>query len=138
MVPYVKLQDLEAKDSGRGSYTLLDEHMGCVNGCRCGISVYRHKEYLREDIWETEKYCWGIEFEKPIDGYTMLHYSITDKHKEMLRGLMDSAVGVTKAQNDVYGMFLEEMDGYVQGNKDLDGCCEILQNRVSLYLAEQS
>ena len=54
----------------------------------------------------------------------------------MLRGLLDTAVGVTKAQNDIYGMFLEEMDGYLHGNKDLDSCCDILQNRVSLYLAE--
>ena len=49
---------------------------------------------------------------------------------------MDSAEVVTKTQSDVYEMFLEEMDGYFHGNKDLDSCCDILQNRVSLYLAE--
>ena len=57
-------------------------------------------------------------------------------HKEMLHGLMDSAVGVTKVQSDIYGMFLEEMDGYLNGNKYLDSCCAILQNRVRLYLME--
>ena len=94
------------------------------------------EEHLREDIWETEKYCWTIMLEKPIDGYTALCYPITDECKEMLRGQMDSAVCVTKAQNDIYGMFLEEMDAYWNGNKDLDSCCDILQNRVRLYLAE--
>ena len=54
----------------------------------------------------------------------------------MLKSLMDQAVGVTKAQNDIYGMFLEEMDAYINGNKDLDSCCDILQNRVQLYLHE--
>lgn len=44
MVPYVKLQDLMEKET-RTSYTLLDEKMGCVNGCRCGISIYRYDEY---------------------------------------------------------------------------------------------
>ena len=94
------------------------------------------EEYLREEIWETEKYCWVIMLEKPIDGYTGLCYPITDECKEMLRGRMDSAVGITKAQSDIYGMFLEEMDGYLNGNKDLDSCCDILQNRVRLYLME--
>ena len=61
---------------------------------------------------------------------------ITEERKKMLRDLMDRAVGVTKAQNDIYGMFMEEMGGYINGNKDLESCCDILQNRVSLYLAE--
>lgn len=55
MVPYVKLQDLEAQESGRGSYTLLDEHMGCVNGCRCGISYYRYDEYPKAGAHEDQE-----------------------------------------------------------------------------------
>ena len=44
MIPYVRLQDLMANEQRTG-YTLLDESMGCVNGCRCGISVYRYDEF---------------------------------------------------------------------------------------------
>ena len=94
-------------------------------------------EYLKEEIWETEKYCWILPYEKPAeDGSTGGMIYITDEQKNMLRELMDQAVGVTKAQNDIYGMFLEEMDAYINGNKDLDSCCDILQNRVQLYLNE--
>lgn len=93
-------------------------------------------EDLKREIWETEKTCWYYDIDEPIDGWTAVYFYITDKQKNMLRELMDQAVGVTKAQNDIYGMFLEEMDAYINGNKDLDSCCDILQNRVQLYLNE--
>jgi len=99
------------------------------------------ENYLKEDIWETEKSnCWSMWFVQPTPGMRFygngIEGEITQEHKEMLRELMDSAEVVTKTQSDVYEMFLEEMDGYFHGNKDLDSCCDILQNRVSLYLAE--
>ena len=99
------------------------------------------ENYLKEDIWETEKsHCWSMWFVQPTPGMQFygngIEGGITREHKDMLRSLMDSAVVVTKAQNDIYRIFLEEMDAYLHGSKDLDGCCEILQNRVRLYLAE--
>ena len=93
------------------------------------------EEDLKEDIWETDKSyltLWG----PAGPPYDIVDYYLTEERKDMLRELMKQAVGVTKAQNDIYGMFLEEMDGYLNGNKDLESCCDILQNRVSLYLAE--
>lgn len=119
------------RSAGGDFHETSDEKQGNTNGYFWVLD-----EYLKEDIWETEKYCWVIQYEKPIDGWTAGLFDISEEHKEMLRGLMDSAVGVTKVQNDIYGMFLEEMDGYINGNKDLDSCIDILQNRASLYLKE--
>ena len=55
MIPIVKLQDLMEQQGQRGAYTLLDDKTGCVNGCRCGISIYRHKEYKKEDIHDDQE-----------------------------------------------------------------------------------
>lgn len=54
MIPYVKLQDLMAKET-RTAYTLLDESMGCVNGCRLGISIYRFDEYPKASAHEDQE-----------------------------------------------------------------------------------
>ena len=93
------------------------------------------EDFLKEEIWETEK-PYLILSEDYTKLNSLVPVYITEERKEMLRDLMDRAVGVTKAQNDIYGMFMEEMGGYINGNKDLESCCDILQNRVSLYLAE--
>lgn len=45
MIPYVKLEEVMAAAGRRTGYGLLDEAHGCVNGCRCGVSVYRREEY---------------------------------------------------------------------------------------------
>ena len=119
------------RSAGGDFHETSDENQGNTNGY-----FWVFDEYIKEDIWETEKYCWVIQYEKPIDGWKAGIFDISDEHKEMLRGLMDSAVGVTKAQNDIYGMFVEEMDGYINGNKDLNTCIDILQNRAGLYLVE--
>lgn len=91
------------------------------------------EEYLKEDIWENDKAYLVL----PTVTGPYLEFYLTKERCDMLRNLMDQAVGVTKEQNDIYGMYLEEMDGYLNGNKDLEDCCEIMQNRVSLYLAER-
>ena len=63
-------------------------------------------------------------------------YYRPEEQKEQLRFLLDTATGETKTQRVVYAMLMEEMDGYLNGNKDLESCVDILQNRVSLYLNE--
>ena len=129
---YCRSKMRECSDSGGSVY-----EMPPSDGQTLG-TFWLSEQYLTEDIWETEKPCWYQHLVEPTPGsrFEGVVQEFTEEHKEMLRGLLDTAVGVTKAQNDIYGMFLEEMDGYLHGNKDLDSCCEILQNRVSLYLAE--
>lgn len=45
MIRYVKMDDVVGKGEKKTGYTLLNEENGCVNGCTCGVSLYRAKEY---------------------------------------------------------------------------------------------
>lgn len=44
MIPYVNADEILAKTTTIGC-NLLTEKDGCVNGCKCGISVYTNTEY---------------------------------------------------------------------------------------------
>ena len=91
------------------------------------FSVY--EERLKEDIYESERpYI-------TVDG---VEYFYTEEQNARLKAQIDSAVPNTKAQNDIYGMLMEEMEPYLKGGKELEAACEILQNRVELYLQEKN
>ena len=92
-----------------------------------------YEDIMKEEIYETEKPFAALRGAGDIPEF----YYFTDEHKEQLKDLIEGAVADTKVQKDIYGMFLEEMDGFLQGDKDLDAACEILQNRVSLYMDER-
>ncbi len=55
MVPYVRMEDIIKRDSAKVGYTLLDERQGCVNGCRCGVSIYRYREYGKANAHEDQE-----------------------------------------------------------------------------------
>lgn len=55
MIPYVKLDEVMAREGTKTGYTLLDERHGCVNGCRCGISVYTRDEYAGANAHEDQE-----------------------------------------------------------------------------------
>lgn len=42
-----------------------------------------------------------------------------------------------KAQDDIYGFLIEEMEPYFAGSKELDAACEVLDSRAKLYLMEK-
>ena len=39
-------------------------------------------------------------------------------------------------EKDIYKLAEEELSGFLEGNKELDDCCKILQNRAQLYIDE--
>lgn len=45
MIQSVKLDEIISSMGKRTGYSLLDERHGCVNGCRCGVSIYTRTEY---------------------------------------------------------------------------------------------
>lgn len=47
MIPYVKMEDVLAQGGKKTGYSLLTEEHGCVNGCTCGVSMYKFKEYMK-------------------------------------------------------------------------------------------
>ena len=117
--------------------TGYESEYGIFGNTPAQLSVF--EKVLNELIFETDM---GI-FASPelvadgvlnFDKLVMVYY--TQEHLEQLRYLIENAQPSTKTQEDIYGMLMEEMDGYFQGGKDLDACCEILQSRVKLYLAE--
>lgn len=45
MITYVKTEDVIAAGPARTGYDLINEENGAVNGCKCGVSIYRKLEY---------------------------------------------------------------------------------------------
>ena len=68
----------------------------------------------------------------------MMEFYYTEDHFTHLRYLIDNAIPTTMAQEDIYIILLEEMEPYLQGQKDIDSCCKVLQSRVEIYLAESN
>ncbi len=95
---------------------------------------------LNELIFETDKYCAGA-YELNPDGTPnwdkLVGIYYTEEQLNQLRYLIDNAIPITRAQEDIYSMFAEEMEAYIQGGKDLDSCCKILQSRAQIYLEER-
>lgn len=95
---------------------------------------------LKKLIYETED-PFNTYVDRDENGQPVLHsgreYFYTKEQKEQLRRLLDSAIPDTDTQRDIYDMLMEEMDAYLNGNRDLISCCEILQKRAELYLKEQ-
>ena len=61
----------------------------------------------------------------------------TEEQLSQLRYLFDVAETDTLARKVIFDMMMEEMDPYLNGNKDLDSACEILDSRVRIYLQER-
>lgn len=89
---------------------------------------------LDEYIFETDK-----PYKQAMNRATMkpeyLYY--TQENLDNLKRVLESAIPVTKAQEDIYAILLEEMEPYYAGDKDLDAACEVLDSRVGLYLLER-
>ena len=68
-------------------------------------------------------------------------FRLTDKDWEHIETFLDT-IGApmtgTVLPEDVTGIIDEEMSGYLEGNKSAADCASMIQNRVSLYLAENS
>lgn len=45
MIAVAKLEDVIKSMGKHTGYELIGEKDGCVNGCRCGVSVYTRSEY---------------------------------------------------------------------------------------------
>ena len=82
------------------------------------------EERINKELYESEK---------PF----VLDYYYTEEQLDQLRYLIDIAEPDTQTRQVIFDMMMEEMDPYLNGNKDLDSACEILDSRVRLYLQER-
>lgn len=61
MVSFVKFDEVMEKEGRKGGCTLLDERHGCVNGCRCGISMYKDDEYGKASVHDDQEGFYVLE-----------------------------------------------------------------------------
>ena len=127
-------------------YCTLEEYLGATAseneyGKRYTTlaSFFVYEEVLNKQIFDTEKPFLTLRgnLSSGNAAERFKEYYYTEEQKANLKRLIDEAVPVTKAQKVIFDMLMEEMEGYLQGGKTLDAACEILQNRVELYLKEQ-
>ena len=112
-------------------YATLYEHLGVStpenwyghSGRRSVFSIF--EEYINETTFETE------------DRYCDAGFYYREDQLDQLRYLIDIAEPDTQTRQVIFDMMMEEMDPYLNGNKDLDSACEILDSRVRLYLQER-
>lgn len=122
---YVMLNDYIAKNDS--------EEMNVDDGLtKTRLSIIQ--SIIDECIFNTDKpylnVLWRLTMKKET-----LYY--TKDNLDNLKRLLEDTTPVTKAQNDIYKMLLEEMEPFFEGGKDLDSSCEALNSRVRLYLMEK-
>lgn len=61
MSSYVKFDEVMAAEGRVNGCTLLDERHGCVNGCRCGISMYSADVYGNASVHDDQEGFYVLE-----------------------------------------------------------------------------
>ncbi len=72
-----------------------------------------------------------IEGEEPLD-----IYSITREQADQLLGLVEGACACSQTDQRIYQIFLDEAGNYFSGVKSLEETADVIQARVSMYVAE--
>ena len=52
---FVNLEDVIKEQGACRSYTLLAEEQGCVNGCKCGVTIYDETEYGKGGVHQDQE-----------------------------------------------------------------------------------
>ena len=65
-------------------------------------------------------------------------YAVTPEQRDAFMELLHSTTSVNSYDESILEIVREETGGYFAGQKTLDETVKIIQNRVSLYVAEQS
>ena len=64
-------------------------------------------------------------------------YAITPEQYQIVRDLIDSTHSVYSFDENILSIVSEECAAYFSGAKTIDETAALIQNRVSLYMAEQ-
>ncbi len=73
-----------------------------------------------------------FEGEEPVD-----IYSITQEQADRLLALLEGARHCSQTDNKIYRIFLDEAGSYFSGDKSLEETADVIQARVSMYVAEK-
>ena len=77
-------------------------------------------------------------YTEDIDNGEVFHLTDADwEHIETFLDTIGAPLTSSALPEDVQAILTEEMSAYLGGTKSAADCAEMIQNRVSLYLAEQ-
>lgn len=94
----------------------------------------------RKEYYENEA---GEQVERPVGyvNYTTInertpYYALNEKQTQMIKQALSSMEVDSLEGTVILEIIIEELTGYLNGAQNLDTSCDILQNRVQLYLDE--
>lgn len=64
------------------------------------------------------------------------YYALNEKQTKMIKQALDSMEVDSLEGTIILEIIIEELTGYLNGAQDLDAACDVIQNRVQLYLDE--
>lgn len=64
------------------------------------------------------------------------YYALNEKQTQMIKQALDSMEVDSLEGTTILEIIIEELTGYLNGAQDLDAACDVIQNRVQLYLDE--
>lgn len=69
--------------------------------------------------------------------FEVIYGDVKERHIEQAKDLISKTTVMEEVDENIYGIILEEAEYYFKGEKSLDEVCNLIQNRVSIYLKEQ-
>jgi len=112
------------------------------DACRDGVSGFPVKKDALEHVFVCAK-----EAEEEVDpetkisnfmGFDYIREPLSDESTEKVKQLIQSAKNATDPTDSVTEIIYEETPAYFSGAKTAAEVCAILQNRIQLYMDEQS
>lgn len=64
------------------------------------------------------------------------YYALNEKQTQMIKQALSSMEVDSMEGTVILEIIIEELAGYLNGARDLDAACDVIQNRVQLYLDE--
>ena len=127
-----------------------------VMGNGLGIA---EKSEQKEDAWKFIRFLLKDEYQRQESGFPVVEsvlervmeesrggivdpdfeyivQSVTQEEMKVVRSLIDQAVPVPHCFGSIYQLVEEEAAAYLTGQKPVEEVAEIIQNRVSIYMAE--
>lgn len=131
--------------TGEPKYIVSMNAISILSKSKCKEGAYAFIEYLltRNDSsggFSTYKVGYEERREDFLETYATAELDKEELEKRVtaLEEMMDSAVADTMENQTIRTMIIEEAKAYFAGDRTLEDTCRIIQNRVQLYLDENS
>ena len=134
------------------------EGIGAVMVMGNGLGIAEKSEQ-KEDAWKFIRFLLKDEYQRQESGFPVVEsvlervmeesrggivdpdfeyivQSVTQEEMKVVRSLIDQAVPVPHCFGSIYQLVEEEAAAYLTGQKPVEEVAEIIQNRVSIYMAE--